>query len=97
MSAKNTKLTLFIWIKNTWFWNISTGIIMLLGRYLPIIGQIAIAGILAKKKSIPESAGTLRTDTVTFGMMTIAVIVIVAALSFFPAHALSTMAEYLSI
>ena len=70
---------------------------MLLGRYLPIIGQIAIAGILAKKKSIPESAGTLRTDTVTFGMMTLAVIVIVAALSFFPAHALSTMAEYLSI
>ena len=69
----------------------------LLGRYLPIIGQIAIAGILAKKKSIPESAGTLRTDTVTFGMMTLAVIVIVAALSFFPAHALSTMAEYLSI
>lgn len=84
-------------IDNTWFWNISTGIIMLLGRYLPIIGQIAIAGILAKKKSIPESAGTLRTDTVTFGMMTLAVIVIVAALSFFPAHALSTMAEYLSI
>ena len=82
---------------NTWFWNISTGLVMLLGRYLPMIGQVAIAGILAKKKSIPEGAGTLRTDTVTFGMMTLAVILIVAALSFFPAHALSTMAEYLNI
>ena len=66
-------------------------------RFVPIVGQVAIAGILAKKKFIPESAGTLQTDTVTFGVMTFAVIFIVAALSFFPVHALSTIAEHLSL
>ena len=82
---------------NTWFWNYSCGIVLILGRFVPIVGQVAIAGILAKKKFIPESAGTLQTDTVTFGVMTFAVIFIVAALSFFPVHALSTIAEHLSL
>lgn len=82
---------------NTWFWNYSCGIVLILGRFLPIVGQIAIAGLLASKKFVPESAGTLKTDTVTFSMMTFAVIFIVAALSFFPAHALSTIAEHLSL
>ena len=82
---------------NTWFWNYSCGIVLILGRFMPIVGQVAIAGILAKKKYIPESAGTLKTDTVTFGVMTFAVIFIVAALSFFPVHALSTIAEHLSL
>ncbi len=79
---------------NTPFWNIACGIVMLLGRYLPIIGPVAIAGILAKKKYIPESAGTLRTDNSTFGIMVFAVIFIVAALSFFPALALGPIAEF---
>lgn len=82
---------------NTSFWNISCGIVMLLARYLPIIGPVAIAGILANKKYIPESAGTLKTDTGTFGLMVFAVIVIVAALSFFPALALGPIAEHFSI
>ncbi len=82
---------------NTPFWNIACGIIMLLSRYLPIIGPVAIAGILAKKKFIPESAGTLRTDTSTFGVMVFAVIFIVAALSFFPALTLGPIAEFLGI
>lgn len=82
---------------NTWFWNFSCGIVLILGRFVPIVGQVAIAGILAKKKYIPESAGTLRTDTATFGVMTFAVIFIVAALSFFPVHALSTIAEHLTL
>ncbi len=76
------------------FWNITCGIVMLLGRYLPIIGPVAIAGILAKKKFVPESAGTLKTDTFTFGAMVFAVIAIVVALSFFPALALGPIAEY---
>lgn len=84
-------------IDNTSFWNVMTGIVMLMGRYLPIIGQVAIAGILAEKKYIPEGAGTLKTDTSTFAVMTLAVIFIVAALSFFPAHALSTIASALSL
>lgn len=82
---------------NTLWWNISCGIVMVLARFLPIIGPIAIAGILANKKHIPESAGTLKTDTATFGLMVFAVIVIVAALSFFPALTLGPIAEYFSI
>ena len=82
---------------NSPWWNISTGIVLILGRYLPIIGPVAIAGILAKKKFIPESAGTLKTDTGTFGLMTFVVIVLAAALSFFPALALGPLAEYFSI
>ena len=81
---------------NTPFWNISTGIALIMGRYFPIVGQVAIAGLLASKKCIPESAGTLRTDTGTFSLMTFAVIIIVAALSFFPAQALGPIADYLS-
>jgi K+-transporting ATPase ATPase A chain len=82
---------------NNLFWNISTGFVLILGRFLPIIGPVAIAGILAKKKFIPESAGTLRTDTGTFGIMTYAVIMIIAALAFFPALVLGPLAEYFSI
>ncbi len=82
---------------NTPFWNIACGIVMLLARYLPIIGPVAIAGILSSKKYIPESAGTLKTDTATFGLMVFAVIAIVAALSFFPALVLGPIAEYFSI
>lgn len=81
---------------NTPFWNLSTGIVMLLARYIPIIGPGAIAGILASKKYIPEGNGTLKTDTTTFGLLLLAVIVIVAALSFFPALTLGPIAEYFS-
>ncbi len=81
---------------NTPFWNIATGIVMLLARYLPIIGPVAIAGMLAQKQYIPESNGTLKTDTSTFGLMVFAVIFIVAALSFFPALTLGPIAEYFS-
>lgn len=82
---------------NTLFWDVSCGIVLLLGRFLPIICPVAIAGLLAEKKFIPESAGTLKTDTLTFAGMTFAVIIIVAALSFFPALSLSTIAEQLSL
>lgn len=82
---------------NTPFWNIACGIVMLMARYLPIIGPVAIAGILASKKYIPESNGTLKTDTATFGLMVFAVIVILAALAFFPALTLGPIAEYFLI
>jgi len=82
---------------NSIFWNVSAGVVMLLSRVLPIIGPVAIAGILANKKFIPESAGTLKTDTTTFGIMILAVIFIVAALSFFPALALGPIAEHFSL
>jgi K+-transporting ATPase ATPase A chain len=79
------------------FWNITCGIVMILSRFLPIVGPVAIAGILAKKKYVPASAGTLKTDTSTFGIMTFAVIIIVAALSFFPSLALGPIAEFFSM
>jgi K+-transporting ATPase ATPase A chain len=82
---------------NNIFWNVSTGFVLILSRFLPILGPVAIAGILAQKKYVPESAGTLRTDTVTFGIMTMAVILIIAALAFFPALALGPIAEYFSL
>lgn len=82
---------------NTPFWNTACGLVMLLARYLPIIGPVAIAGILASKKYIPESNGTLKTDTSTFGLMVFAVIAIVAALAFFPAITLGPIAEYFSL
>jgi potassium-transporting ATPase potassium-binding subunit len=79
------------------FWNITCGLVLVFGRFLPIIGQVGIAGILANKKYIPDSAGTLQTDTPTFGFMVFAVIIIIAALSFFPALALGPIAEYFSM
>lgn len=82
---------------NTPFWNITCGIVLIMSRYIPIIGPIAIAGILANKKYIPESAGTLKTDTATFGFMVFAVIFIIAALSFFPALALGPLAEFFTL
>ncbi len=82
---------------NNIFWNVMTGLIMALGRYLPIIGPVAIAGLLANKKYIPASAGTLKVDSLTFGMMVFAVIVILTALSYFPPLALGPIAEYFSM
>lgn len=81
---------------NNPFWNISTGIVLLLSRYLPIIGPVAIAGLMAAKKTIPESAGTLRSDSATFGILILTVIFILAALAFFPALALGPLAEHFS-
>jgi K+-transporting ATPase ATPase A chain len=82
---------------NTPWWNISTGVVLLLSRFLPIIGPVAIAGLLARKKVVPASAGTLPADTATFGVMVLAVIVIIAALAFFPALALGPLAEHFSL
>ena len=81
---------------NTAWWNISTGLVMILGRFLPIIGPVAIAGMLAAKKYIPESAGSLKPDSVTFGFTILAVIWILAALAFFPALVLGPLAELYS-
>lgn len=82
---------------NTFWWNISTGFVLILSRFLPIIGPVAIAGLLAEKKFIPEGDGTLKTDTATFGLMVFAVIAIVAALAFFPVLVLGPIAEYFSL
>ena len=82
---------------NNIFWNVTTGIVLLLGRFLPIIGPVAIIGILAKKKYIPESAGTLKVDSGTFAILTFAIIIIITALSYFPPLVLGPIAEYLGM
>lgn len=81
---------------NTLFWNISTGLVMLLARFLPIVGPLAIAGMLGMKKPSPESAGTLKLESAAFSAVLLGVILVVAALSFFPMLALGPIAEFLS-
>lgn len=80
---------------NTGFWNMTTGIVMFLGRYIPIIAQIAIAGSLFAKRRMNESVGTLRTDNVLFMLILVFIVYIFAALTFFPALALGPIAEHL--
>jgi len=81
---------------NTAPWNIATGIVMLLGRFIPIILPLAIAGSMGAKKPLAETAGTLRTDNATFGVMTFATIVFIGALTFFPVALLGPVAEHLA-
>lgn len=79
------------------FWNISTGIVMFLGRYLSMVTLLAVAGSLAAKKPIPESSGTFRTDTAMFGAVFVGIVLIVGALTFFPAVVLGPIAEQLTL
>ena len=80
---------------NTVPWNIATGLVMLLARFIPIILPLAIAGSLAAKRPTAQSAGTLGVQDVTFGVMLLATILLVGALTFFPAAALGPIAEHL--
>lgn len=82
---------------NTLFWNISTGLVMLLGRYFSIITLLAVAGSLAVKREIPAGIGTFRTDNKLFTFILIAVVLIVGALTFFPAISLGPVAEHLTL
>lgn len=82
---------------NTPFWNISTGIVMLLNRFIPIIGAIAIGGFFASKNTVPFSEGTLRADSLAFGVILFGVIFIIAALAFLPALTLGPIAEFFSM
>jgi K+-transporting ATPase ATPase A chain len=68
---------------NTAFWNLSTSIAMLTGRFVPVIGALLIASLLQKKKYIPPSSGTLKTEGLSFGIFLFAVIIILNALSLF--------------
>lgn len=80
---------------NTVPWNIATGIAMLLGRFIPIIAPLAIAGSLAAKRATPETSGTFRVDTWMFGAVLLGVVLIIGALLFFPLAVLGPIAEHL--
>ncbi|MDO5411038.1 MAG: potassium-transporting ATPase subunit KdpA [Lachnospiraceae bacterium] len=81
---------------NTVFLNVSLGFVMLFARFLPIIGTLAIAGSLAGKKKIAATAGTLSTANGMFVFLLIFIVLLVGALSFFPALALGPLAEFFS-
>jgi K+-transporting ATPase ATPase A chain len=76
-------------------WDIACGLVMLFSRFVPIIAPLAIAGSLAAKKPTPFTAGTLRTDTVTFGFVLLGTVLLVGALLFLPAAVLGPVAEHL--
>lgn len=82
---------------NSYFWNITTGLVMFFGRYLSIVIQLAIAGSLMRKKFVSETVGTLHTDNVAFAVILVFVVYIFAALTFFPALALGPIAEHLTL
>jgi K+-transporting ATPase ATPase A chain len=82
---------------NTPFWNIATGLAMLLGRYIPIIAPLALAGALAAKPASPETAGSLRADSATYGFTLWAVVVILGLLMFMPVAVLGPIAEHLAL
>ncbi len=82
---------------NTFFYNISLGLTIFFGRYIPIICQVAIAGSLIKKKSVPESAGTFPAYGPLFYAVVMGTILLVGALTFFPALALGPVAEHFAM
>ena len=82
---------------NTMWYNLALGIVILMGRYPPIIFMMAVAGSVAAKPTSPPSAGSLRTDTLQFGVFWLAVIVVVGALAFFPALILGPIAEFFAM
>jgi K+-transporting ATPase ATPase A chain len=75
-------------------WDVATGLVMLLSRFVPIIAPLALAASLAAKKTTPFTVGTLRTDTVTFGFVILGTILLVGALLFLPAAVLGPVAEH---
>jgi len=79
---------------NTPFWNLMLGISMLVGRFLMIIPLLAIAGSMATKKRVPVSAGTFPTDNTLFAGLLVGTVIIVGALSYFPAVALGPVVEH---
>ncbi|GAA4720470.1 potassium-transporting ATPase subunit KdpA [Phytohabitans rumicis] len=93
-SAANNNGSAFAGITvNTAWWNVALGLVMLLGRFLPIILVLGLAGSLARQQPVPESAGTLPTHKPLFVGMVVGVTLILVALTFLPALALGPLAE----
>jgi K+-transporting ATPase ATPase A chain len=82
---------------NTPFWNISTGLVMLFGRYISMAAMLAVAGSLLRKQWVPETIGTFRTDNGLFVGILVGTVLIIGALTFLPAIVLGPIAEHLTI
>ena len=82
---------------NTWWYNVALGWAMLIGRFLMIVPVLALAGNLAQKKSVPPSPGTFPVNTPLFTALLICVVIILGALTFFPALSLGPILEHLQL
>jgi potassium-transporting ATPase potassium-binding subunit len=82
---------------NTPWFNLATAAVIFIGRYPPIIFLMAVAGSVARKPTSPATTATLRTDTISFGAFWFATILIVGALTFFPALVLGPIAEFFAM
>ena len=80
---------------NTQWYNATGGIVMLIGRFLFLTPLLAIAGSMARKKTVPASLGTFPTNGPTFTILIVAIIIVVAALTYFPAYSLGPINEHL--
>jgi potassium-transporting ATPase potassium-binding subunit len=78
------------------FADVMGGMAMLLGRYVPILAVLAVGGGLARKRVVPSGLGTLRTDTPTFGVLLVGVVVLIGALTFLPAFLLGPIVQSLT-
>lgn len=82
---------------NTNFYNMAIGLVMLFGRYISIVAMLAIAGSLAMKRPVAATVGTFRTDTPLFTLILLVIIMVIGALTFFPALALGPIAEHMGM
>jgi K+-transporting ATPase ATPase A chain len=97
-SASNNNGSAFAGLSaNTPFYNTALGLAMLFGRYWLAVPVLAIAGSLARKKTVPSGPGTLATHTPLFVALLIGVVVLVGALTFVPALALGPIVEHLTL
>jgi K+-transporting ATPase ATPase A chain len=77
------------------YWDIATGLVMLISRFIPVVAPLAFAASLGAKKPTPFTVGTMRTDTITFGFVLLGTIILIGALLFLPVAALGPVAEHL--
>jgi len=82
---------------NTVFWNLTTSLAMLSGRFVPIAGALMMVGLMKQKKFIPASFGTLQTDSATFGIFLFVIIIVLSALSLFVIFMAGPIAEHFSL
>jgi len=78
---------------NSLWWNLSTSLSILTGRYVPIIAMLLLADSMSRKQTVPQTPGTLKTDSLIFTTVTAGIVLILGVLTFFPVLALGPIAE----
>jgi K+-transporting ATPase ATPase A chain len=96
-TANNNGSAFAGYMSNTLYTNLTTGIMMLAARFIPMAAILFLAENFSRKKNVAASEGTLSTSNLTFALLLIAIILLVGALSFLPALALGPIAEYFTM